>query len=265
MRNFFCLSIAVMSTILCCYLCGCSVSDTSGRNSDGSENVSEAATADRSVLTERQKQILAEESLPTDIDELSASQKRGIMNIENAFLYLDEKYKGVEFEFISHYAAGIMGHEKTDFVPKGYDRDDSRNIVTVEKDRDGNYSDKYILVAVREPMEKVVTEYVEAYFGKGNVKVYVHPYLADMEYDDEINENVVKDKVKSTAVLFVPNEVCTDTQLDTFSDTYKNDGHDFECEFRATIIRKEDFDSLTFKNCGDMYDNDHIIYDIDIK
>ena len=256
--------IAVMSIVLCFSLCGCSFSIF---NSKEKEQKSVTETSDSSELTERQKQILAEVSLPTDIDELNSNQKRGITNIEKAYLYLDDKYKGVEFEYISYYPAGIMGQEKTDFVPKGYDKDDERNIVSVRKDRDGNYDDNngYALIVVRDTMEEVVAEYAEAYFGKGNVKVYVHPYLAEMEYDDEINENTVKDKVKSTAVLFVPDEVCTETQLDDFSDTYKNDGHDFECRFRATIIKKEDFDGLTYINHGDMYDGEHIIYDIDIK
>lgn len=254
--------IAIISVILCWVLWGCST-----YNSSETEYVSDIATSDRSVLTERQKHILAEESLPTDLDELTASQKRGIMNIENAFLYLDEKYPGIEFDYVSHYPAGLMGQEKTDFIPKGYDKEDSRNLITVEKDRKGIFDDRngYMLVAVRETMEKVITEYVESYFGEGNIKVYIHPYLAEMEYGDEINENTVKDKVKSTAVLFASDELCTETQLDAFSDNYKNDGHDFECEFRATIIRKSDFEGLTFNNCGDMYDSDHIIYDIDIE
>ena len=270
------MKIKICFFIVCILFCtlsigGCSNGElkynSSNNNSNDIENVVEVTTADKSVLTERQKQILIEESLPTDIDKLSASQKRGIINIENAFLYLDEKYKGVEFEFLSHYSADIMGQEKTDFVPKGYDKDDSRNIITVEKDREGNYNDRngYMLIAVREPMETVITKYVESYFGEGNVKVYIHPYLAEMEYGDDVNENTVTDKVNSTAVLFVSDELCTETQLNAFSDNYKNDGHDFECEFRATIIRKNDYDGLTFKNCGDMYDSDHIIYDIDIE
>ncbi len=252
----------LITALLCFTLCGCSIFRCNNKDKTSKIKVTEITE-----LTERQKKVLESEGLPTDIDKLSYKQKAGIIHVEKAFEYLDNKYPGVEFEYYSYRPAGVMGQEKTDFVPKGYDKDDSRNIVTVEKDRDGNYDDNngYVLVIVRETMEKVITEYVGAYFGEGNVKVYVHPYLAEMEYDDEINENTVKDKVKSTAVLFIPDEVCTETQLDAFSDTYKNDGHDFECEFRATIIRKKDFDGLTFKNCGDMYDRDHIIYDIDIK
>lgn len=255
-------SLILLTALLCFTLCGCSLIRRTNRNKTSKIKVTEITE-----LTERQKKVLESEGLPTDIDKLSYKQKLGIINIEMAFEYLDDKYKGVEFEYLSHYLASIMGKEKTNFVPKGYDKDDHRNIVTVEKERGGNYDDNngYILVIVRETTEKVITDYLESYFGKGNVKVYVHPYLAEIEYDDEINENTVKDKVKSSAVLFVPDEVCTETQLDAFSDAYKNDGHDFECRFRATIIKKEDFDDLTYINHGDMYDREHIIYDIDIK
>ena len=142
-----------------------------------------------------------------------------------------------------------------------------KSLSFVEKDRKGIYDDRngYMLVAVRETMEKVITEYVESYFGEGNAKVYIHPYLAEMVYGDEINEDTVKDKVKTTAVLFVPDEICTKAQMDAFSDTYKTDGHDFVCKFRATIISKTDFDGLTYNNCGDMYDYEHMIYDTDIE
>lgn len=160
-----------------------------------------------------------------------------------------------------------MGQEKTYFYPKGYDKDDDRNLVTVEKSRDGIYDDRngYFLVVVREETEKVIKKYLEAYFGEGNIKVYVFPCSANLKYDDEINEDTVKDKVESQAVLFISDEVCTETQLDTFVDKYKNDSHDFVCNFKATIIKKENFDDLTYENHEDMYDDDHIVYDIDIR
>lgn len=261
---------AIMSTILCCGLWGCSAFVFLDNNSNENELVSGMATADRSVLTERQKKILADESLPTEIDELTSKQLNGIMAIENALLYLDEKYKGVEFEYLSHRMTGIMGNEKTNFVPVGYDKEDERNIVTVKVESKGGvnvYSDNddYMLVIVKEATEKIITEYVENYFGKDNVKVYVYPYWTDLQYGDEISEKIVIGRVKSTAVLFVPDDKCSEAQLDKFSEKYKNDNHGFDCQFRATIVSREDFDGLTFENHGDLYYPDHIIYDIDIE
>lgn len=254
--------LTLITAILCFTFCGCSLPRYNNKNKTSKTKVSEMTE-----LTERQKKVLESEGLPTDIDKLTDNQKRGIKNIEKSFLYLDDKYPGVEFEYLSHYPAGIMGHEKTDFVPKGYDKDDERNLVTVEKDRDGTYYDKngYVLIIVRDTVKKVITDYLESYFGKDNVKVYVYPLSADMNYGDEINEKTVTDKVASQADIFLSEEVCSREKLDDFSEKYGNDDHVFVCGFRATIVNQEDFNSLTFENHDDLYDRDHMIYDMIIN
>ena len=119
--------------------------------------------SDPDVLTSRQIEILEENSLPTDMDKLNARQSGGIKAIESAFVYLEEKYPGVEFEYISHTQAGLMNTEDTTFVPVGLDKEDDRNIVTVNYDREGNYSDDYMLVAVREETEKSIEKYLEIF------------------------------------------------------------------------------------------------------
>lgn len=53
---------------------------------------------------------------------------------------------------------------RTASVPVRLDKEDDRNIVTVNYDRDGNYSDDYMLVAVREETEKVIQKYLESLF-----------------------------------------------------------------------------------------------------
>ena len=52
------------------------------------------------VLNSRQIKILEENSLPTEMSQLNGRQKGGIKEIESAFVYLEEKYPGVEFEYI---------------------------------------------------------------------------------------------------------------------------------------------------------------------
>lgn len=255
-------SLILLTALLCFTLCGCSLIRRTNRNKTSKIKVTEITE-----LTERQKKVLESEGLPTDIDKLSYKQKAGIIHIEKAFEYLDDKYKGVEFEYLSHLPPAIMGKEETRFVPKGYDKDDSRNIVTVEKARGGNYDDNngYILVIVRETTEKVITDYLESYFGEGNVKVYVYPCSTKLKYDDKINEKTVTDKVASQASVFLSEEVCSREKLDNFSEKYNNDGHAFVCGFRATIVNQEDFNSLTFENHDDLYDMNHMIYDIIIN
>ncbi len=258
--------IAAISIMTSLCFCSCiSLSDLTKLNSSKTDSSEELPTADRSVLTERQKEILAANSLPTDIDELSYKQKAGIMDIEDAFLYLDEKYPGVEFEYGSHMSAGLMNTEYTKVVPAGYDRSDDRNVVTVSYDRDGNCSDDYMLVVVREAMENVIIDYLENYFGKDNFKVYVHPMGTDLEFGDEISEEtVIGGNVRSVAELLLPDDICSEEKLNEFAEAYRSVYGVYRCRLSATITKREDFDNFTYEN---MYDDTEItiIYNLEIR
>ncbi len=214
------------------------------------------------VLNSRQIKILEENSLPTEMSQLNGRQKGGIKEIESAFVYLEEKYPGVEFEYISHTQAGLMNTEDTKFVPVGYDKEDDRNIVTVNYDRDGNYSDDYMLVAVREETEKVIQKYLESYFGKNSFKVFVHPAGTTLKYGDKINVESIIGNVQSSAALFLPYDSCSEEKMNKFVEEYKKKIDVYKCEFRATIINKDKYDKLTCKNYTDLYNPNDIIYDI---
>lgn len=260
------LTIVLVSAISCYCLFGCSIYDLNKVNDSNIENIVsevEIATADHSSLTERQKKILSEESLPTEINKLTDKQKSGIMAIEDALLYLDEKYPGVEFEFGSLQLEGIMGKQHVRFVPAGYDRSDARNVVEVVKERgEHKYTDDYMLIPVRESIENVIRKYLESYFGKDSFKVYVHPAGTDLKYGDEINEESVIGNVQSSAALFLTSDSCSEEKLDKFADEYNKKMDIYKCNFRATIISQEDFDNLTYKNYTDLYVPKHIIYDV---
>ena len=219
--------------------------------------------SDPDVLTSRQIEILEENSLPTDMDKLNARQSGGIKAIESAFVYLEEKYPGVEFEYISHTQAGLMNTEDTTFVPVGLDKEDDRNIVTVNYDREGNYSDDYMLVAVREPMEKVVTNYIQEYFKTGDVKVFLKPGGTDLKYTDEINMETVIGKVRSYAYVFIPEDICSESKLKSFSEDclkWTNENSIF-CGYRATTVNREIFERITEHNYYDTYKG-NIVNDI---
>ena len=217
------------------------------------------------VLNSRQIKILEENSLPTEMSQLNGRQKSGIKEIESALVYLEEKYPGVEFEYISHTQAGLMNTEDTKFVPVGYDKEDDRNIVTVNYDRDGNYSDDYMLVAVREETENTIKQYLISYFGEDNFKVYVHPMGTNLEFGDEISEETVKGgNVRSVAELLLPDDICSKEKLNEFAEAYRNVYDVYRCRFSASIINKKDFDNFTYKN---MYDDTKITitYNLEIS
>ncbi len=260
----FKISIVVMSAVLYSGFCGCSVFNSSDHNSNEKEIVSETATADRSVLTERQKKILAEKSLPTEIDKLNESQKLDIAVVEDALLYLDEKYDGVSFDFYSLRLAGIMGNQHVKFIPTGYDKDDSRNIVTVEKARNEHkYTDDYMLIPVRESMENVIKSYMEDYFGKGEVKIYLRPGSTDIEYGDVINETTIIGKVQSRAAVFLPSDICSEDKFNTFIDDCLKwtDDNDIYCGYRFTTINRENYEEISQYNYTDFYYPYYIVND----
>ena len=219
------------------------------------------------VLNSRQIKILEENSLPTEMSQLNGRQKGGIKEIESAFVYLEEKYPGVEFEYISHTQAGLMNTEDTEFVPVGYDKEDDRNIVTVNYDRDGNYSDDYMLVAVREETEKVIQKYLESYFGKGNVKAYIKMNWTDLQYGDRINEETVIQKTNASTYFFVPEDTCSNEKMDMFCENCKNwnKKNNIDFHFRAILISRDDYDLTTYANHSELYDDNHIIYEVKVK
>ena len=229
----------LITALLCFTLCGCSIFRCNNKDKTSKIKVTEITE-----LTERQKKVLESEGLPTDIDKLSYKQKLGIINIEMAFEYLDDKYKDVEFEYLSHRPVWIMGNQETKFVPAGYDKNDYRNIVTVEKDKfESSYTDNYMLVLTRKPIENVIDKYAESYFGLDNVKTFAFVGGTDLKYGDIISEETVKGTTHTYAAFFMPENICSKAKLQEFADvtTKWNDENQMHCTFRATIVSENDF------------------------
>ena len=250
----------LITALLCFTLCGCSIFRYNNKDKTSKIKVTEVTE-----LTERQKKVLESEGLPTDIDKLSYKQKAGIIHIEKAFEYLDDKYKGVEFEYLSHRPVWIMGNQETKFVPAGYDENDNRNIVTVEKDKfEGSYNDNYMLVLTRKPIENVIDKYAESYFGVDNVKTFAFVGGTDLKYGDIISEETVKGTTHTYAAFFMPENICSEAKLQEFTDviTKWNDENQMHCTFRATIVSENDFIEMDDSIFDDYYGKYKLINDI---
>lgn len=247
-----------------CLLC-CSLREkTNNSKKETSKYEEELPTADRSKLTERQKKILQEEGLPTELNKLTQSQKIYIAVIEDALLYLDKQYEGVSFDFHTLRPASIMGKQELRFIPTGFDKEDKRNFVTVVKERDGSgYSDNYMLILVRESMENVIKSYMEDYFSKGDVKIYLRPGSTEIEYGDVINETTVIGKVQSRAAVFLPSDICPEDKFNTFIDDclkWTND-NDIQCGYRFTTVERENYEKISQCNYTEFYYSRYIVND----
>ena len=243
----FMLLVGLAISVVC--LLWCSLREkTNNSKKETSKYEEELPTADRSSLTERQKKILQEEGLPTELNKLTQSQKIYIAVIEDALLYLDKQYEGVSFDFHTLRPASIMGKQELRFIPTGFDKEDKRNFVTVVKERDGSgYSDNYMLIPVRESMENVIKSYMEDYFSKGEVKIYLRPGSTEIEYGDVINETTVIGKVQSRAAVFLPSDICPEDKFNTFIDDclkWTND-NDIQCGYRFTTVDRENYEKIS--------------------
>ncbi len=78
------------------------------------------------TLNEWQKSLLKAEGLPTDIEQLSPSQKRSIQHIYEMITYLNEKYDE-EFVYAGYVEPGVMDEETLYAYPKQFGAEGGKN------------------------------------------------------------------------------------------------------------------------------------------
>lgn len=150
--------IAGLSLITMIAVCGCGM---------GKETTNEKTLTE---LTEQQKEILEQEGLPTDIEELSASQKRCIMKIDEMMNYMEETY-GEEFVFDGFNEAEILDKWEKIYVYRAVDTDKTSSITVKRKWEDGEwvYEDEYL------------NDYAADYW-KHMIKAYLKNWLEEDGY-----------------------------------------------------------------------------------
>ena len=126
------------------------------------------------VLNERQKELLRELGLPEKYDELNDSQKDGIVMIEKALVYLEDKYPQ-KFEYDGYVAGGIDGQyvtvKVTDSCPE--------EIVTVQiYKNNGQYEmvDDYENFIVAKEATEEMEDFLSNYFNPADIQVYIYVY-----------------------------------------------------------------------------------------
>ncbi len=198
-RQILCLITVVM--ILMIGVCGCKM-----RQSDLPNQPQHDVT-----LSERQKEILAAQGLPTDYAQLPAHQQSAIVAIEEMLRYAEEKY-GVPFSYAGYVAAGPMEKEHLRAYPSsGHMAVDSFTITKTES----GYADDFLCAAA--------TPYVAAYVGRqlspllpeSEVKVYAE--ITDTTLTAiPTEETDFAGKVSGSLWVFVDGTTCSQDELETF-------------------------------------------------
>lgn len=150
-RKKFVLGIILVSLL---GVCGCNMieknNDSKAEDKNNTETKEKKYNLEDVVLNERQKEILTERDLSTNYEELNYTQKRAIVAIEEALVYLENKYN-TSFEYAGYIPPGPLDKEEVIAAPKNGVH--SRDSFSVRKNEEG-YSDDYMLILQRESYEE---------------------------------------------------------------------------------------------------------------
>lgn len=147
-------------------------------------------------LNEQQIEILEQEGLPTDIEKLSASQKRCIMKIDAMMNYMEETY-GEEFVFDGYNEPEILDKREKLYVYRAVDTDKT-SLIEVDRKWENDewvYEDDYLCAYAASYWKELVREYLKDLLQEDQFKIRC--MYAGYE-NDATTENIKKDFKKYT-------------------------------------------------------------------
>ena len=144
-------------------ICGCNIKENS---SDDTKKNTEI------VLNERQKEILEEEGLSTNPEELTYSQKKSIVAIDEMLTAIEKKYNR-SFSYAGYIEEGALEEEQLIAYPSDGDKEiDSFEVRKVKGNNRTEYEDDYMLVALRDGFTEYMTKITSEVFKTESVKVF---------------------------------------------------------------------------------------------
>ncbi len=159
------------------------------------------------TLNARQKEILREKDLPTDYDELTYTQKKAIVSMEEMLQYADEKYNDT-FCYEGYVAKGPLEEEHMYAYPKGK----SHLVFTITKTEDG-FEDNYMTKAVRDDLITYLVELFEPINNGSKARLFIDNIgRVDLE---EIPTDYSKfdGNITFNLTLMVDGATCTEEQI----------------------------------------------------
>ncbi len=206
-------------------LCGCASSRT-----ESHENQKPEVT-----LSQRQKNILAEQGLPTEYDALPPHQQRAIVAIEEMLLYAEDKYD-LPFSYAGYTEAGPMEKEHMRAYPtSGYMATDSFTITKTE----AGYEDDFIAVATAPHFAAYICENLEVFLPNTEVKVYAEITNTSLT-EVPAGETDFDGNVAGILWIFVDGAACSEENLEAFQTQVADFLHEHElCGMAEVILLKE--------------------------
>ncbi len=167
------------------------------------------------TLSERQKEILTEQGLPTEYEALAPHQQRAIVAIEEMLSYAEEKYD-MAFSYAGYTEKGPMEKEHMRAYPtSGHMEVDSFTITKTEN----GYEDDFISVAAAPCFTEYLTGKLQAFLPDTEIRVYGDITKTSLQEIPTANTDF-DGKVSSSLCVFVDGATCTEETFATFKAQY---------------------------------------------
>lgn len=193
--------IIVSFIILMTRVCGCTMN-----NSDLPGNAESEAS-----LNQRQKDILAEQGLPTEYKELSVSQQRAIVAIEDMLVYAEKKYS-TSFSYAGYSAPSSLEKEHMRAFPTSGDMETDSFTITKT---DTGYEDDYVNVAANEIYVAHVYDGIKNILPNTEIKVFAEIIRTSLVEVPTVDTEL-QGKVESSLWVFVDGVTWGEDDINNF-------------------------------------------------
>lgn len=221
-----------------------------------SDNVgSSSEITEITELNDWQKNVLEKMKLPTEVNELSDSQRYNIQRIYEMKSYLDEKY-GTEFEYVGYIAGSYMESEQFLAYPKEMGMEYGKNLVTVQTEKDGSFTDNYSSFELRDYCESLLEDYLEQYFEPEEYRSYPTVNACHIEKSEIIN-NDFQWKYGVSNTIFIREDKYNLEQIESFASHFANWLYEHKIDGGNRINIMLDIpEDINWGDCHELYYSD---------
>ena len=254
MKNCIKRSIALILSLLCLVSCGKAGNSSSGHKWQNSD-----------TLNEWQIDLREAQELPTDIEQLTPSQKRSIQHIYEMITYLNEKYDE-EFVYAGYVEPGVMDEETLYAYPKQFGSEGGKNTVEVTLDEKGNFTDTYSDMGVSSYLEKLIGDYVRGYFKSDEIAYFMTVNASDIKSMDEVKNGDFNWDIGVMNSFFFSDEYFTAEDLEAFAPQFAKwlYKHKIVSDNHMNIVRNVDVKKATYSNNDACYKIENNVFFLDI-
>ena len=213
------------------------------------------------ILTERQKEILTREGLPSNYDELTYTQKKAIVSIEEMLSAIETKY-GMLFEYSSYTGVGYIGSESLTAYPSGYSEYYSFTVTRKLKDGEYVYEDGFKQMLTKSVFNEFILNYCNKELGVGNVKVY--SIVTNIKTNQfPISLQNVAHNVDGDNWIFIDGEFVSKEKYNEFLVNYRRwvDENEISSSNRIVLLNGGILEKLTEFNYTDYFSSSYCTSD----